>query len=178
MSQIRCYLGEFCIHRKLLRVDFDSERICKWARSTWIELDRAFWSALLSAISERGGAGSGSWVPGWIFYTTCLMFLKAGCIFCATLLVFKKLLLQKWAHFSVYCYTFLPNFDKTSKLTIKLALTEQIFASIISNPIFCINPFVHIFDNNIASFDIWVVFSQLCSFIVFPQSSQKYLSRQ
>ena len=94
MSQIHCCLGEFCIHRKLLRVDFDSERICKWARSTWIELDRAFWSALLSAISERGGAGSGSCVPGWIFYTTCLMFLKAGCIFCATLLLFKKLLLQ------------------------------------------------------------------------------------
>ena len=127
MSQIHCCLGEFCIHRKLLRVDFDSERICKWARSTWIELDRAFWSALLSAISERGGAGSGSWVPGWIFYTTCLMFLKAGCIFCATLLVFKKLLLQKWAHFSVYCYTDLRNFDKTSKLTIKLALPQQIF---------------------------------------------------
>ena len=127
MSQIRCCLGEFCIHRKLLRVDFDSERICKWARSTWIELDRAFWSALLSAISERGGAGSGSWVPGWIFYTTCLMFLKAGCIFCATLLVFKKWLLQKWAHFSVYCYMDLTNSDKTSKLTIKLALSEQIF---------------------------------------------------
>ena len=55
------------------------------------------------------------------------MFLKAGCIFCATLLVFKKLLLQKWAHFSVYCYTDLRNFDKTSKLTIKLALPQQIF---------------------------------------------------
>ena len=172
MSQIHCCLGEFCIHRKLLRVDFDSERICKWARSTWIELDRAFWSALLSAISERGGAGSGSCVPGWIFYTTCLMFLKAGCIFCATLLVFKKLLLQKWAHFSVYCYTDLPN------LRLNLLCRNRFFAAIISNPIFCINPFVHIFDDNIASFDIWVVFSQLCSFIVFPQSSQKYLSRQ
>ena len=132
MSQIHCCLGEFCIHRKLLRVDFDSERICKWARSTWIELDRAFWSALLSAISERGGAGSGSWVPGWIFYTTCLMFLKAGCIFCATLLVFKKLLLQKWAHFSVYYYIWIyllreKVLKKPSKLTIKLALSEQIF---------------------------------------------------
>ena len=183
MSQIHCCLGEFCIHRKLLRVDFDSERICKWARSTWIELDRAFWSALLSAISERGGAGSGSCVPGWIFYTTCLMFLKAGCIFCATLLLFKKLLLQKWAHFSVYYYMDLPFERKSSEknpqnLRLNLLCQNRFFASIISNAIFCINPFVHIFDNNIASFDIWVVFSQLCSFIVFPQSSQKYLSRQ
>ena len=131
MSQIHCCLGEFCIHRKLLRVDFDSERICKWARSTWIELDRAFWSALLSAISERGGAGSGSCVPGWIFYTTCLMFLKAGCIFCATLLVFKKLLLQKWAHFQftvIWIYLLREKvLNKNSKLTIKLALSEQIF---------------------------------------------------
>ena len=55
------------------------------------------------------------------------MFLKAGCIFCATLLVFKKWLLQKWAHFSVYCYMDLTNSDKTSKLTIKLALSEVIF---------------------------------------------------
>ena len=79
------------------------------------------------------GAAAGSWVPGWIFYTTCLMFLKAGCIFCATLLVFKKLLLQKWAHFSVYCYMDLPSERKSSekklklKLTIKPALSEQIF---------------------------------------------------
>ena len=67
--------GSFAFIENYSELTLRGGRICKWANLTRIGLDRAFWSSYLESVKEEGRS---SWVPGCIFYPTCLMFKRGG----------------------------------------------------------------------------------------------------
>ena len=69
--------GSFAFIENYSELNLRGGRICKWANLTGLGLTGHF-EAPIWNLWKKGGGGRSSWVPGCIFYPTCLMFKRGG----------------------------------------------------------------------------------------------------
>ena len=68
--------GSFAFIENYSELNLRGGRICKWANLTGLGLTGHF-EAPIWNLWKKGGGGRSSWVPGCIFYPTCLMFKRS-----------------------------------------------------------------------------------------------------
>ena len=171
--------GSFAFIENYSELTLRRRRICKWAKLTRIGLDRAFWSSYLEYLKEGGGEAA---VRQGAYFTKLFQCLKGEekrfILIPSCRNSLNDSLFQNWykvAFFVIFTTctgapaTFWEKTDsaKVPNFRLKLLCRQKITPEL-----------SQIQYSTATLLTSWLCFHSFVLFIVFPQSSQKYLSRQ